>query len=166
LTPGQVVAKWLAGERVVIGSRRMLFALAFVSLFSLAYAWREWRGAISSLTTTRPPAPIPPDQGDVRFGVALSVRKKVFEELAGAEPGARAEGKRAFPGGELAWSAEDHRGSFERQKVAELEGRYRLSRTQIYLILDEGIRQKWPGPDGQPLPPYVVPLHPRRKYGW
>lgn len=166
MTPGQIVAKWLAGERVVIGSRRMLFAVVFVSLFSLAYAWREWKAAIYPLTSTKPPPAIPADQGDTRFGVPLAVRKKVFEELASAEPGARAEGKRAFPGAELAWSAEDHRGSFERQKVAELSGRYGLSRTQIYLILDEGIRQKWTGPDGQPLAPNVVPLHPRRKYGW
>ena len=43
-------------------------------------------------------------------------------------------------------------------------GRYGLTMSQVYLILDEGIRGRWPGPDGQPLDPHTVPLNPRRKY--
>lgn len=164
--PGTLAAKWLAGERVSIRSRSMLIALFALSIVSLAYAWREWRDATRPLVTAKPPPPLPPDSGDTRFGVPLATRKKVFEELAAAEPNGRAEGKKGFPGYELAWSAEDHRGAFERQKAAELASRYHLSLTQVYLILDEGIRERWPGPDGEPLTPYTVPLHPRRKYGW
>ncbi len=164
--PGSVVAKWLAGERVSVRSRSMLLALFTLSLVSLGYAWREWRTATRPLVTAVPPPPLPPDSGDTRFGVPLATRKKVFEELAAAEPTSRAEGKKSFPGYELAWSAEDHRGAFERKTAAELSARYRLSLTQVYLILDEGLRERWPGPDGEPLTPYSVPLHPRRKYGW
>ena len=142
--PGNIVAKWLAGERVTIRSRNMLIFVVTLSVLSLAYAWREWRMAIRPLVTARPPPPLPADQGDTRFGVPLETRKKVFEDLASAEPAARMEGKRGFPGFELAWSAEDHRGAFERQRVAELCGRYRLSSTQVYLILDEGLPRDIP----------------------
>lgn len=164
--PGTLAAKWLAGERVRIRTRTMLLALFAASAVSLLYAWREWKDATRDLVTAVPPPPLPPDSGDTRFGVPLAKRKQVFTELAAAEPHARAEGKRSFPGYELEWSAEDHRGAFERQKVAELMSRHRLSMTQVYLILDEGIRERWPGPDGEPLTPFAVPLHPRRKYGW
>lgn len=164
--PGTLAAKWLAGERVSVRSRSVLLAVFALSLLSLGYAWREWRHATRPLVTAPPPPALPPDSGDTRFGVPLATRKKVFEEFAVAEPMGRAEGKKGFPGYELAWSAEDHRGAFERQKAAELSVRYRLSLTQVYLILDEGIREHWPAPDGEPLTPTTVPLHPRRKYGW
>lgn len=164
--PGTLAAKWLAGERVSIRSRSMALVLFALSAGSLAYAWREWRDATGPLVTALPPAPLPPDSGDTRFGVPLATRKKVFEDFAVAEPMGRAEGKKGFPGFELEWSAEDHRGAFERQKAAELSSRYRLSLTQVYLILDEGIREHWLAPDGEPLTPYTVPLRPRRKYGW
>jgi hypothetical protein len=39
-----------------------------------------------------------------------------------------------------------------------MAGKYRISLTQAYLILDEGIRNKWPGPDGTPLPATTPPL--------
>jgi hypothetical protein len=164
---GTVAAKWLAGERVRIPSKTLLLAFFCASFVALVYAWREWRDATRPLITDRPPPKVATDVGDTRFGAPLATRKKVFEEFAAAEPNSRAEGKKSFPGFDLAWSAEDHRGSFERQKAAELSMRYRLSLTQVYLILDEGIREHWPSPDdGEPLSPYTVPLHPRRNYGW
>lgn len=161
-----VVAKWFAGERVRVESRRMLGVVLACSVLTLGLAWREWRSAVRPLVSAKPPAPLPPDEGDKRFGLPVGTRKRIFEELAAAEPHGRAEGQKGFPGVDLAWSAEDHRGAFERQKAAEVASRHRISLTQVYLILDEGIRERWVGPDGAPLTPTTVPLHPRRNYGW
>ena len=161
-----VLYRWVAGDFVLVRSRVVLYAWLTVSAASLSYAWILGRDMTRPLRTTAPPPPLPRDSGDVRFGVPLAVRKQIFAELAAAEPNARVEGKKQFPGAELEWSAEDHRGAFERKTAAAIAGARRLSLTQVYLILDEGIRERWPGPDGQPLSPYVVPLHPRRKYGW
>jgi hypothetical protein len=160
-------AKWLAGDAVLVRTRRMLLLVLVLSVASLAYSCAFARDISSVLVKAVPPPPLPRDQGDhVRFGVPLATRKQVFTELATAEPVSRAEGTRAFPGDELAWSADDHRGAYERQKVASIMGHRALSMTQVYLILDEGIRERWPGPDGKPLTPTTTPLHPRRKYGW
>lgn len=158
--------RWLAGERIRIRSRTIFFAAVAVSVLSLVSAFVLCRRMTRNLATGQANAILPADHDDVRFGVPLAKRKQVFKDLADAEPQARADGKKSFPGDELAWSAEDHRGAFERQRVAAAMGKYGLSQTQVYLILDEGIRQKWSGANGEPLTPFTVPLHPRRKYGW
>ncbi len=161
-----VAAQWLAGEPLAIRSRRLLMVVLAASVGSLAYAWRVGAEAAHPLTHAKPLPALPPDHGDVRFGVPLAKRKDVFRELADQEPSSRAEGKKSFPGADLAWSAEDHRGAYERKSVAAAMAKHGLTMTQVYLILDEGIREKWTGSDGQPLTPLTVPLHPRRKYGW
>ena len=158
--------KWLAGDAVRIRSRRVLFAVLLATSaefgWGIAQTWSTMRPAVQS----KPPPPLPPDRGDERFGLPLSTRKQIFAQFAAAEPGYRAEGHRAFNGPGLEWSAEDHRGAFERQKAAALSSRFHVSLTQVYMCLDEGIREHWPGPDGKPLDPHTVPLNPRRKYGW
>lgn len=160
------VLKWIAGD-FVLPRRRILAALWMaIAAAALSYAFVVTRDMTRHLRTAKPPPPLPHDQGDVRFGLPLATRKDIFRELASAEPNSRAEGKKSFPGAELAWSAEDHRGAYERKTVASIAQARGLSITQVYLVLDEGIRMKWPGPDGEPLTPFTVPLHPRRKYGW
>jgi hypothetical protein len=57
-----------------------------------------------------------------------------------------------------AWSREDDLGYVLRQRAREAGQRYGLSITHAYLVFDEGIRQRWPGPDGQPLPATTSPL--------
>lgn len=161
-----VAARWLSGEPVLVRSRRRYVLLLGLSLLVYGYAWKTCSSMTQNLTHAKPPPLLPLPQGDERFGVPLRTRKEIFAELAVAEPTARAEGKRSFPGEELAWSADDHRGAFERKTVASLMAMHRLSMTHIYLILDEGIREHWLGPDGKPLLPTTTPLHPRRKYGW
>ena len=156
-------AKWLSGEAVRIRTRRALVILVGVSAIAFGYAGSRISKTMAPLVHAKPPPPLPPDQGDVRFGVPLATRKEIFDEFAKAEPSARAEGVKGFPGPGMEWSAEDHRGAFERQKAAALSARYRLSLTQVYLCLDEGIRERWPGPDGKPLEARTVPLNPRRK---
>src|SRR4051812_27229395 len=154
------VLRWIAGDLVLLRSRALAYAWVTIAVVSLSYAFVVTRDMTHSLRTTKPPPPLPKDAGDVRFGLPLATRKDVFRELAAAEPNSRAEGKKSFPGTELAWSAEDHRGAFERKTVASISASRGLSITVVYLILDEGIRAKWPGPDGEPLTPFTVPLHP------
>jgi hypothetical protein len=161
-----VVARFIVGERISLRSRQGLAFAAALSIVTLGYATMRIRETLHPLTHAPSVKSLPPDHGDVRFGVPLARRKEVFAEVAAGEPAARAEGTKAFPGANLAWSAEDHRGAFERKNTAAAAQHFHLSLTQVYLILDEGIRERWPGPDGEPLKATSVPLHPRRNYGW
>lgn len=147
-------------------SRGLLIVHVALVIGTLGYAAvRAW-AAIEPLARAREPAPIARDDATTRFGLTLDKRKAIFAELAAAEPQSILNGKTSFPGKELEWSAEDHRGAYERQTVAALVVKYGVTTTQVHLCLDEGIRQHWVGPDGKPLNPHTVPLHPRRKYGW
>ena len=161
-----IFAKWIAGDAVWVRSKRALGALSLVSVLALVYAATCGWPMVKPLVRAKPPRTLPPDAGDVRFGVPLALRKEIFDEFAAAEPEGRAEGIKSFSGPALAWSAEDHRGAIERQRAAQIAARHRLSLTQVYLCLDEGIRAHWPGADGAPLEPHTVPLNPRRKYGF
>lgn len=164
---GTIVAKWLAGERVALGTRRTFLVAVAASFLTLGFAVRDFRGFVRPLTHAKTPPPLPGDGGGgTKWGMPLRVRQEIFMEFATAEPTARAEGAKSFPGAALEWSAEDHRGSFERQRARELAAKYRVSIEQAYLCLDEGIRERWPGPDGEPLDARTVPLNPRRKYGF
>ncbi|HQY61169.1 MAG: hypothetical protein IPF92_14640 [Myxococcales bacterium] len=113
------------------------------------------------LAFAKRPVPIPGDTADGhRFGLSLADRKAIFAEIAAAEPEQRSQAKAAFPGQE--WSQEDHRCAFERDSVRSIAARRSLSLTQVYLVLDEGIRDHWPDPQGKPLTPTTVPVVPRR----
>lgn len=158
-------ADWWMNARARVRSRAALVIHVLVTVGALVFGVGWFAHTIRPLTHAVQPE-LPPDQGDVRFGLPLEKRKEIFREIAAAEPAAVQAGKNSFPGPELAWSAEDHRGAFEQKTVAALTTKYGVSTTQIYLCLDEGIRAHWAGPDGQPLNPHTVPLHPRRKYGW
>ncbi len=124
-------------------------------------------GAIATVRTARPilDAPKPPVLADgaagVKFGLAEADRRAIFKEIAAAEPYGRAQGLAGFP--EQPWSQEDHRCAFERDTTRSLAARKGVSLTQIYLVLDEGIRAQWPGADGKPLRATTVPLAPRRR---
>jgi hypothetical protein len=148
-------------------SSRALVAVHLVLVFgSVAWAAGRARETVRPLLEGREAPPVARDEGETRFGLPLAKRKAIFAEIAAAEPQAILNGKTSFPGKELEWSAEDHRGAYERQTVAAMVLKYGVTTTQVYLCLDEGIRQQWPGADGKPLNPHTVPLHPRRKYGW
>jgi hypothetical protein len=114
------------------------------------------------LLETKPPTPLPSQEfpGD-KFRLSEERRKEIFEELATAE---LAERKRAINQntwqGQL-WSREDDRGWYEAKAVREAAQRHGLSESQVYLVLDEGIRNHWLAPNGEPLPGTTPPLHPR-----
>lgn len=110
----------------------------------------------------RAPADLPGDgTNGVRFGLTEVVRHEIFHDLAANEPASRARAAQAFPGDP--WSTEDHRASFERDLVRAIAQRRELSLTQVYLVLDEGIRDHWLGADGHPLSPLSYPLSPRKR---
>ena len=92
-----------------------------------------------------------------RFGVAKERRQEIFTALSQYAPTARATAKRNFP--THRWSQEDDYHNMMRQKVHQLAARQRLHVAQVYLILDEGIRNHWPGVDGKPLSATTVPLN-------
>lgn len=102
--------------------------------------------------------------GDQRFELPEKDRRAIFAELAAAE---LAERKRHVDGNTWQghpWSREDDRGWQEHTLVRSLASRHGVSMSQIYLVLDEGIHAKWPGPDGKPLPATAEPLNMRT--GW
>ena len=96
-----------------------------------------------------------------RYGMKLALRKAIFAELAAAEKAQRERAVAQNTWHGHAWSREDDRGYQERALAQSLATRHGLSLSQVYLILDEGIRDKWPGPDGEPLIATTPPQDPR-----
>jgi hypothetical protein len=123
--------------------------------------------AVATVRTVRPivtgprPVALVDGPGDVKFGLPEPERRELFKEIAAAEPHGRAQGVAGFP--DQPWSQEDHRCAFERETTRGLATRKGLALTQVYLVLDEGIRAQWPGADGKPLRATTVPLAPRRR---
>jgi hypothetical protein len=107
-------------------------------------------------------APVPRDAaGDVRFGLPVSERRAIFTRVVRGEPGYRRLAESRFA--PHAFSVNDDRAWGEMHDARALDReREDLTLSQIYLILDEGIRRRWSGPNGQPLEATVPPLDPRR----
>jgi hypothetical protein len=126
-----------------------------VAVFSFAVVvlWKRVSTATAPLLDAKPLPFIPSEEiEDYRFRLPERIRREIFTEIAAGET---AERKRAIEQntwkGHL-WSREDDRGHYERMQLRALATKYKVSLTQMYLILDEGIRDHWPGPDGNPLP--------------
>lgn len=153
------LAAWTESERT---TRTQLVASAAASFVALCVAG-VWvvRTARPITSEKAPPALIDREPNGNRFGLDENTRRDIFKEIAQAEPGARQAGVSGFPG--QPWSQEDHRCAFERDHLRGIAARRGLSITQVYLVLDEGLREHWPGPDGKPLTPRTTPLMPRRK---
>lgn len=151
--------RWALGEP--IADRRVRSLWLLVQLASLVAVTPWALRTISPITRAPKPAALVDGPGDVRYGMPLALRQEVFKELAAAEPHNRQSGAAGFPG--QPWSQEDHRAAFERDVMRDVAARRKLNLTQVYLVLDEGIREKWPGPDGKPLMATTIPLDPRRK---
>lgn len=130
--------------------------------FAVIVLWKRI-GAVTAPLLDAKPLPVIPSEEieDYRFRLPERVRREIFMEIAGPEA---AERKRAVEHdkwkGHL-WSREDDRGHFERVELRQVALRNKVTLSQVYLILDEGIRGHWPGPDGEPLPATSPPLDPR-----
>jgi hypothetical protein len=98
---------------------------------------------------------------DHRFGLRLETRKAIFRELATVELAERARALSVNSWNGHLWSREDDRGHYEMTAALRLSKQYKTSLTQVYMILDEGIREHWPAPNGEPLPATTPPQDPR-----
>jgi hypothetical protein len=155
----RILSGWMPRSGAPSHRRQMIVALVVrVSLFALAI------GAIAFLTapiwSAALPEPVPRSGNGRRFGLTLEERRAVFTELVRNEARNRAHSAERFAGDPF--SINDDRSWGEMHDARELARRRGLSLSQVYLVLDEGIRARWPGPDGAPLAATVPPLDPRR----
>jgi hypothetical protein len=125
--------------------------LLSLQALSIAAFVRVARTALGPMVRNPAPPAIPQPTSMTRFGMTEDRRREVFRELADAEFSERRRAIEQHTWGGHAWSREDDLGYVQRARAREVAARYGLSLSQMYLVLDEGIRQRWPGPDGQPL---------------
>lgn len=133
---------------------------------TLLAAWllsKRVRETTAPLLHAKPTPTIPTEEiEDLRFGgLTEEKRRAIFARIAAGEI---AERKRAIAANTWQghqWSREDDRGWQERTLLRSLASEYKISLSQVFLILDEGIRAKWPGPDGEPLKGTTPALEPR-----
>lgn len=101
------------------------------------------------------PAPVPPTVAGARFGVALETRQKLYGELlrqaARFRRNARMVRRRPYNQEMIFLAQVAH-------FVARSAPLHSLSPAQVWLIVDEGIRNHWTIPGFAPLPVRVVPL--------
>jgi hypothetical protein len=124
---------------------------------------------VSVLRTTSAPLLVPNTKaalnGDEyeghRYGMTLAERQAIFADLAAVEIAERQRAIAANTWSGHLWSREDDRGWKEMSAARRIAAERKRSLTQVYMVLDEAIRERWPGPDGQPLPATTPPLDPR-----
>lgn len=134
-------------------------AAAIAGLFAIFYLVR---GTANVLASARPLPRLTADEYlGFKFGIAEGARREIFAELARAEKAERVRAVAQNTWRGHAWSREDDRGSVEQKVVRTLAGRYRVSETAIYAVLDDAIRHHWRDEDGVPLSPQTPPLDPR-----
>jgi len=144
-------AAWIA--------RGVAIAIAVVAL------WRRVDAATTPLLSAKPPAPIPTEEiEDYKFRLPERTRREIFADLAKAELAERARAIQANTWNGHPWSREDDRGHHERVAARAAAAKHKVSLSQVYLILDEGIRERWPGPDGNPLAATTPPFNPRSSW--
>jgi hypothetical protein len=133
-----------------------------VMLVATWFLVKKTNALVSPMLSAHPPGKIPNEEiEDYRFKYPERIRREIFMEIATAELAERQRAIAANTWNGHLWSREDDRGHYERVKMRELAARYKGTLTQMYLILDEGIREKWPGPNGEPLPATTPPWDPR-----
>jgi hypothetical protein len=130
--------------------------------FAAVILYKRISTTVSPLLDAKPPVRLPSEEiDDWRFRLPERTRREIFAEIALAEEAERARAVEQNTWNGHLWSREDDRGHFERVFLRQLAQRHGISLTAVYLILDEGIRAKWPGPSGEPLPGTTPPLNPR-----
>ena len=140
-------------SRVAWIVRTCVYGVAAVLLYQRAAT------VTAPLLKAKHPLPIPSEEiEDYRFRLPERTRREIFEEIANPEQTQRAQAIETNGWNGHLWSREDDRGHFERIYFRQLARKHNISLTQIYLILDEGLRAKWPGPNGEPLPATTPPL--------
>jgi hypothetical protein len=147
------------------GTRVAWVVRVVVTSLALGILARRTHALTAPLLDAKPLPVLPAEEiEDYRFRLPERTRRELFAEIAAAEVEER---KRAIEHdrwrGHL-WSREDDRGHAERVELRRLAAKYRISLSAAYLVLDEGIRGRWPGPDGAPLPATSPPLDLRQTW--
>ncbi len=133
--------------------------------FAAVVVWQRVSALAAPLVRAKPPIPIPSEEiEDYRFRLPERTRREIFAQIAENEQPTREQALQANSWNGHLWSREDDRGHFERIFFRKLAKQHNISLSQVYLILDEGLRAKWPGPDGKPLPATTPPLNPRQTW--
>lgn len=86
-------------------------------------------------------------------------RRRLFEQLTKDEPAERERALEDWP--HHRWSQQDGFGAFELERVSRFSREQGTTMQALFLLIDEGLRNHWPGPDGKPLDATTVPLKPR-----
>ena len=147
------------GSKAAWVVRVVVIGIAIVAL------WRRVDAAVTPLLSTKPPPPIPIQEiDDYKFRLPERTRREIFAELATAELAERTRAIQANTWKGHLWSREDDRGHYERVAARAAAAKHKVSLSQVYLVLDEGIRERWPGPDGNPLPATTPPFNPRSSW--
>jgi len=146
-------------------SRVAVLAVVAVNIVALVFLVENTRRTLRPLFSEAPPPPIRAEgPGDQRFELDEKTRKSIFAELAALELSERKRNIDQNTWNGHLWSREDDRGWQERVLARSLARRHGVSISQIFLVLEEGIRSKWPAPDGKPLPANAEPL--KLRTGW
>lgn len=149
--------EWWCGRVHLPVTRANRILGAALTVGALLVGGNELLVVTRDVWSTRRPAPLPPDGGGTRFGVPEETRRAVFTEIAREDPSGRERAREHFPADQV-WRREDDRSASERDTVRGLAASHHLNVTQVYLILDEGIRERWLGVEGKPLAATTVPL--------
>lgn len=87
------------------------------------------------------------------------LRRALFDEVVREEPTARERARDDWA--HHRWSQQDAFGAFEHERIIRLAGEKGLFAQDLFLLVDEGLRAGWPGPEGKALDVATVPLRPR-----
>jgi len=139
-------------------SRSATIALIVTQFASVALFVAAWKQSGALIIAAPAPPPVQAPTATTRFGLNEEQRRAMFREIAAAEVAERARAIAQNTWGGHAWSREDDLGYVLRDRARAVGQRYGLSLTHAYLVFDEGLRNRWPGPDGQPLSATVAPL--------
>jgi hypothetical protein len=131
-----------------------------VTIIAIGVLVQRTKAATAPLVAAKPPPSISAEDIEgYRFRMSDETRHAIFDDLAAAELAERDRAIKANTwGGTAPWSREDDRGHYERVAVRAAAAKFHVSISQVYLVLDEGIREHWLAPNGQPLPATTPPL--------
>jgi hypothetical protein len=95
------------------------------------------------------------------FGLTEKARRMYFTKIAQFEEHWRTEAKKQFP--KQKWSQCDAYFNHVMQHVQHLARIYRVHYSQMFMVLDEGVRKGWTDEQGGKMPAVTEPLRPRTK---
>lgn len=158
----QPVVKTIVESSVPVPAKKPTWTsftlLAAVHIVSIAVLVRVVKQHVGPMFKVTPGAPIPAPTATTRYGLTEVQRRAIFQELVTNERNERRRAIEQNTWSGHAWSRDDDLGYVQRTRVRELALQYSVSASQVYLVLEEGIRAHWLGPDGQPLPATSAPI--------